>query len=50
MFPDLGKYAVTVTSAYAVTLTLMGLLVLVSVLRARKTKRQLDALEANRKR
>ncbi|MHA7874685.1 MULTISPECIES: heme exporter protein CcmD [unclassified Roseivivax] len=44
--PDLGKYADTVLSAYAVTLVLLALLVLASVLRARQVKRQLERVEA----
>lgn len=48
MLPDLGKYAATVMSAYGVTIVLTLGLIVVSLLRARKSKRQLEALEAKR--
>ncbi len=43
--PDLGKYAVEVASAYAVSLVLILGLVAVSVFRARRVKRDLDEAE-----
>lgn len=43
--PDLGKYADTVLSAYAVTIVLILGLVAVSMLRARKVKKQLQEIE-----
>lgn len=46
--PDLGKYAETVLTAYAATIVLLAAIVVVSLLRARKTKRQLEELEARR--
>ena len=46
--PDLGKYAETILSAYAVTIVLIIAIIVTSVMRARKTKRQLDELEARR--
>lgn len=46
--PDLGKYAATIYMAYGVTIVLLAGIILTSVLRARKTKAQLDALEARR--
>ncbi len=48
MMPDLGKYADTVLSAYAVTLLLLVGLVLVSVWRARRVAAELQALEQER--
>lgn len=49
MMPDLGKYAAEVLSAYGVSLTLMALLVLVSLRRARKVKAALREIEERRK-
>ncbi len=46
MMPDLGKYAQAVLSSYAVSLALLVLLVVMSVMRARKVKAQLDQIEA----
>ena len=48
--PDLGKYAETVLSAYAVSIVLIVGLVLVSTLRAKKIKRQLQDVEKKVKR
>ena len=45
---DLGKYSTTILSAYAVTIVLVTTIVVVSVVRARKVKRQLAELEARR--
>ena len=45
---DLGKYTGTVLSAYAVTLGLLALLIAVSVLRARRARARLEALERDR--
>ncbi len=45
MTPDLGKYAGVVLGAYAVALGLLGLLVLVSVLRAARVRRALARVE-----
>jgi heme exporter protein D len=45
MMPDLGKYAETVLSAYAVSLVLIVVLVLLSLRRGRKVKAQLEAVE-----
>ncbi|MEQ8876962.1 MAG: heme exporter protein CcmD [Phycisphaerales bacterium] len=45
MMPDLGKYADTVLSAYAVSLVLILVLVLLSVRRGRKVKAQMEAVE-----
>ncbi|WP_412565878.1 heme exporter protein CcmD [Thalassobius sp. MITS945101] len=49
MMPDLGKYAVEVLSSYGVSLGLLAVLVIASVLRARKVKAQLDEVEARSK-
>lgn len=46
--PDLGKYAATIYAAYGVTIVLLAGIILTSLLRARKTKRQLAELEARR--
>lgn len=50
MMPELGKYADTVLSAYAVSIVLILGLVLVSVLRARRIKNQLQSIEMKAKR
>ena len=47
--PDLGKYAEAVLSAYAVSVVLIVALVAVSILRARKVKAQLEAVEKKAK-
>lgn len=49
MIPDLGKYAGTVVGAYAITLLLLGLIVGTSWLRSVRTRRELDRLEAARR-
>jgi len=43
--PDLGKYADTVLTAYAVSLVLILGLVLVSVIRSSRVKKQLEAID-----
>ena len=43
--PDLGKYAVEVISAYAVSLGLLGLLIWLSLRRARRTEAALREIE-----
>ena len=45
MMPDLGKYATAVLSSYAVSLALLAVLVLMTIMRARKVKRELDQVE-----
>ncbi|WP_306115169.1 MULTISPECIES: heme exporter protein CcmD [unclassified Roseovarius] len=45
MMPELGKYADTVLSAYAVSILLILGLVAVSLLRAGKVKKQLQEIE-----
>ncbi|WP_186827000.1 heme exporter protein CcmD [Shimia ponticola] len=46
MMPELGKYAVEVTAAYAVSLLLLAVIILWTVMRARRVKAELDAAEA----
>lgn len=48
--PDLGKYADVVLSAYLVGIVLLVVLTAQSLLRARKTRRQLAELESRRTR
>lgn len=45
MMPELGKYAGAVLSSYAVSLVLLAVLVLLSLMRARKVKTELDQIE-----
>lgn len=49
MWPDLGRYAFTVLSAYAVSFALVGGLIAVSVLRAARVRRALAEAEARRR-
>ncbi|MEO8531924.1 MAG: heme exporter protein CcmD [Deltaproteobacteria bacterium] len=42
---DLGKYAVTVLSAYGATLVLLGGLVIWTMFNARKARRELTQIE-----
>ena len=49
MIPDLGKYGTVVLSAYGITIILILALTILSLRRARKTRAQLAALEARRK-
>ena len=46
--PDLGNYAGTVLSAYAITFILLIALVWISLVRSRKAGEQLSKLEAKR--
>ncbi len=50
MIPDLGKYTGTVLSSYAVSITLLVLLVGFSLLRARRVRAQLKQIEERMKR
>ena len=43
---DLGKYAVTVLSAYGVTLLMLGGLILWTLIQGRRTRRELALTEA----
>lgn len=45
MTPDLGPYVGVVVGAYGVTLTMLGVLVLVSALRGARVRRALARLE-----
>ncbi|MFT4782809.1 MAG: heme exporter protein D [Paracoccaceae bacterium] len=47
MMPDLGKYAVEVTSAYIVSLVLIGVLVWLSWRKSKQVRLALEALEAD---
>ena len=46
--PDLGKYGETILTAYTATIILVAAIVVLSIVRARKVKRQLAELEARR--
>ena len=48
MMPDLGKYAVTVLSSYAVAIALIAALITLTLWRGRVVKRQLAQAEARR--
>ena len=48
--PDLGKYADTVLSAYAISLVLLAVLVVISLRRSRRIKAQLEDVESKVKR
>ncbi|MGV6804941.1 MAG: heme exporter protein CcmD [Ruegeria sp.] len=45
MMPDLGKYAETVMSAYGASILLMIGLVVLSVLRGRKVRAEMEKIE-----
>lgn len=45
MIPDLGKYADAVLSSYAASLVLLAILVLMTLRRGRKARRELAAIE-----
>lgn len=45
MMPDLGKYAAAVLSSYAVSLGLLGALVVLTLRRGARVKRALRAVE-----
>ena len=46
MMPDLGKYAVAVLSSYGASLVLLAAVIALTVWQGRRTKRQLDEIEA----
>ncbi len=48
MMPDLGRYALEVSLAYAISLGLIGLLVLWYWLRSRSVRRQLEEIETRK--
>ncbi|MEX0349925.1 MAG: heme exporter protein CcmD [Paracoccaceae bacterium] len=45
MMPDLGKYAEAVLSSYALSLLLLVLLVVLSLLRGRKVRAEMEETE-----
>lgn len=49
MMPDLGKYAATVLSSYAISLGLIAGLIAMSLWRGARVRRQLNEVEARRK-
>lgn len=49
MMPELGKYAETVLSAYAVSIVLLIALIGLSLLRAKKVNNQLQDIESKAK-
>jgi heme exporter protein D len=46
--PDLGKYAEAVLSAYGVSLALILVLVVATVIRGRRVRAEMEAVEAKR--
>ncbi|MBF9049673.1 heme exporter protein CcmD [Roseobacter sp. HKCCD9010] len=48
MMPDLGRYATEVLSAYAGSLALLILVVVVSIWQARRVQRRLNSVEERR--
>ena len=48
MMPDLGRYALEVSLAYAASLALIGVLVALSLLRSARVRRQLEEIERRR--
>ncbi len=46
--PDLGKYADTVLAAYAVSLGLLAVLVIASLLKGRRVRAEMKAVEARK--
>lgn len=46
MLPDLGKYADAVLSAYAVSILLLVVLVVMSIWRGRKVRAEMEEVEA----
>jgi heme exporter protein D len=49
MTPDLGKYAVTVLSAYGASLALLALLILITLRRGRQVRAELERIEGRGK-
>ena len=50
MMPDLGKYAEAVLSAYAASIVILALLVLFSLWRGRRVRREMEQLETRTRR
>ncbi|SEK49727.1 heme exporter protein D [Roseovarius azorensis] len=49
MMPDLGKYAEAVLSSYALSIMLIAGLVAVSLIRARRVRKELQGIERKAK-
>jgi heme exporter protein D len=49
MMPDLGKYTGDVFAAYGITFVLLGGLIALSIIRAARIKKRLQAAEERRK-
>lgn len=49
MLPDLGKYAGTVLSAYGTSIALLLGLLIMSVFKGRRVRKQMDEVEARGK-
>lgn len=49
MMPDLGEYGTVVTSAYLGTIAMLAGMVIISILRARQSRKKLEDLERDRK-
>lgn len=50
MMPDLGKYADAVLSAYAVSIVLLIALVVLTLIRGRKVRAEMDDIDPKRRR
>ena len=50
MWPDLGKYGETVLSAYAASLLLLGVLVVLTLWRGKRVRRMMEDLEQRMRR
>ena len=46
--PDLGKYGEVVLSAYAVSIALLAVLIVVSIVQSRRARAVLDQIEGRR--
>jgi heme exporter protein D len=49
MMPDLGRYAEAVLSSYAVTIALLAVLIVLSVRRSNRVKKELQEVEIKMK-
>lgn len=50
MIPELGKYAQAVLSSYGVSIAILVVLIVMSVLRSRRVRKQLDEVEQRSRR
>ncbi len=50
MIPDLGKYSDTVLSAYGASIALLVALIVVSILRGRKVRAEMERIEQRMRR